>query len=87
MISHSDAASDQQLWEPLLVAPIAGAPEIVIPGLYCYLDIAESLTKKNTLAGTIQYQSRISGRQEPLPVCVSIMGLPGKTSAFHGQQA
>lgn len=34
---HSEAASDQQLWEPLLVAPIVGAPEIVIPGTYSIL--------------------------------------------------
>lgn len=23
---------DQQLWEPLLIAPIIGAPELVVPG-------------------------------------------------------
>ena len=49
----------QQLWEPLLLAPILGAPEIVVP------------------AGQIDYDSRVSGRKEVLPVCVSMMGLPG----------
>lgn len=29
-------------------------------------------------AGEMKYRSRISGRDEYLPVCVSIMGLPGK---------
>lgn len=51
---------DQQLWEPLLMAPILGAPQIVVP------------------AGEMKYRSRISGRDEYLPVCVAIMGLPGK---------
>jgi Asp-tRNA(Asn)/Glu-tRNA(Gln) amidotransferase A subunit family amidase len=52
-------SGDQQMWEPLLMAPILGAPEIVVP------------------AGEMKYQSRISGREEFLPVCVAIMGLPG----------
>ena len=31
-------------------------------------------------AGQISYESRISGRRESLPVCVSLMGLPGRVS-------
>ena len=34
------------------------------------------------VAGQISYESRISGRWEPLPVCVSLMGLPGRSSAY-----
>jgi Asp-tRNA(Asn)/Glu-tRNA(Gln) amidotransferase A subunit family amidase len=53
------SSGGQQMWEPLLMAPILGAPEIVVP------------------AGEMKYQSRISGRDEFLPVCVAMMGLPG----------
>ena len=31
--SSDNAAGDQQLWEPLLIAPIIGAPELVVPGI------------------------------------------------------
>lgn len=50
---------DQQMWEPLLLAPILGAPEVVVP------------------AGHMKYHSRITGKEESLPVCMSVMGLPG----------
>ena len=53
------AKGDQQLWDSLLLAPILGAPEVVIP------------------AGVVEYSSRISGKIEELPVCVSILGMPG----------
>ena len=32
ILRSDDRANDQQLWEPLLVAPIVGAPELVVPG-------------------------------------------------------
>lgn len=63
------------------MAPIVGAPEVVIPGTYSIL--YPSVAWLRTVAGTIRYESRISGRQEPLPVCVSIMGLPGQSIAPH----
>ncbi|TAQ89905.1 hypothetical protein B7494_g1791 [Chlorociboria aeruginascens] len=53
------AKSGQNLWEHLLLAPILGAPEIVIP------------------IGQVEYDSRVSNRLEHLPVCASILGLPG----------
>ena len=53
------AKGDQQLWDSLLLAPILGAPEVVIP------------------TGVVEYSSRISGKSEELPVCVSVLEMPG----------
>ncbi|KAL8364197.1 hypothetical protein RB601_009776 [Gaeumannomyces tritici] len=50
---------DQLLWEPLLLAPVSGAPELVIP------------------VGEVPYVSRVSGKEEVLPVCISMLGPPG----------
>ena len=46
-------------FDPLIVSPILGAPDIVVP------------------LGEYEYDSRISGRKEFLPVAVNVVGLPG----------
>lgn len=60
-VPKNPQTGDQLLSDPLLLAPVLGAPELVVP------------------IGEIGYQSRISQREEPLPVCVAVMGLPGMT--------
>ena len=73
---RDNTATDQQLWEPLLIAPIIGAPELVIPGTWQHISSLDMWLIR--AAGRVYYESRISGRREPLPVCVSLMGLPGR---------
>lgn len=50
-------------FDPLILSPILGAPDIVVP------------------IGEYEYDSRVSGRKEFLPVAVNVVGLPG--SDFH----
>ena len=52
--THSDdIASDQQLWEPLLIAPIIGAPELVVPGASEYISFLDAVaTVANTSSRT-----------------------------------
>lgn len=46
-------------FDPLILSPILGAPDIVVP------------------IGEYEYDSRVSGRKEYLPVAVDVVGLPG----------
>ncbi|KAL8825957.1 MAG: hypothetical protein Q9170_007591 [Blastenia crenularia] len=46
-------------FDPLILSPILGAPDVVVP------------------IGEFEYESRVSGRKEYLPVAVDIVGLPG----------
>ncbi|GAP82416.1 putative glutamyl-tRNA amidotransferase subunit A [Rosellinia necatrix] len=54
----SPPLGDQSIWEPLLISPITGSPEVIVP------------------VGEVPYNSRVSGKEEMLPVCVSVMGVP-----------
>lgn len=55
---HSEAASDQQLWEPLLVAPIVGAPEIVIPGTYSVLYPSDPLAEDRSRYDSLRFEDQ-----------------------------
>lgn len=46
-------------FDPLILSPILGAPDIVVP------------------IGEYEYDSRVSGRKEFLPIAVDVVGLPG----------
>jgi hypothetical protein len=75
--SFSEGLGDQCIWEPLLLAPMAGAPELIVPGRSLTKHFYLTRTSADTNAvGEIPYQSRVSGREEYLPVCVAIMSLP-----------
>lgn len=49
-------------FDPLILSPILGAPDTVVP------------------IGEYEYDSRVSGRKEYLPVAVDVVGLPGEDS-------
>lgn len=63
MVNYRDAPSPPVAqptgFDPLILSPILGAPDVVIP------------------IGEYEYDSRISGRKEFLPVAVDVVGLPG----------
>ena len=64
------------LWSPLMLSPILGAPELIVPGRSPFR--SPDTQRLINVAGEASYASRISGREEFLPVCVSMMGYPGK---------
>lgn len=59
------------------MAPVLGAPELVVPGENGIIPRKSRKSELRRAAGQIRYKSRVSGKYEALPVCVSVMGLPG----------
>lgn len=70
----------QDVWDPLWLAPVLGAPEISVPGKLSHLLQRRRrirLVANGILVGSIGYTSRVTQRAESLPVAVSVMSPPG----------
>ena len=63
------------------LAPILGAPELAVPSKLPYTSEDVNGMSRNTeypAVSQIEYQSRITNKQEQLPVVISLLGSPGK---------
>lgn len=77
MHSNADMTSPPSApnaFDGIYQAPILGAPELTIPSM---LPLQCQTTILTLQVGEMDYDSRVSGRKEYLPIAVSIMSRPG----------
>ncbi|PSK55838.1 hypothetical protein B9Z65_4716 [Elsinoe australis] len=67
-------------FNPLYMSTITGAPEITLPGKYMIHDMEPLLILKTV--GEVWCHSKITQREEPLPVSVSLLSSPGSGLAL-----